>query len=639
MASLAGAENDDYGQASSSEPLSKASSQKETSEIQTLGRRSIWLDTWLFESLTLGFSIACFIALCGVLRAYDNKVRPQMAYSLSLNTIVSVLATGCKSSLILAIGEAISQLKWLWFQDTRRRQLFDLQTFDAASRGPLGSLMILIHHRGRSLVSLGAVVVILLLAFDPFMQQVLSYPVRKTDSNDIGGAVAPQLREFIPTSVTLDWWTAFAQGIWSNESVILQPTCSSDSCTWKEFSSVGICSRCADMTTVATLKCSLPNLTVSFNRTCQIILPHGDASNFTIVYDDDDGSLSLPARMIWQPFQFDIWSGKSGPNTTFAGVDHPLLTYAYAEIGFNHHSLSPGSRVSDRIFIKNVTDCTLSVCLRDFNVSVTNGHTSIQTLKIDFGTYWNQTEKPYTADKIACWRPGRPHAGDQAMTEFSFCNGNLWVVTDYAQPLFPAVEQFGWAFNSTLDGWIGPYVSPNDFDGHLHYGHPNLGRIANVGFEKIITNVAASLTKLGLEKTNYSVNGTVHITEVFVSVQWPWLALPALLVLIGTIFVIATIAVNRRSNAPLWKSSALAPLYHGLERFEKDEYMTASIMEKAAERVVVQLQYSAHNGRLMLRWQELPDACQGPLPRGILEDKTPRQEQNLGQRQRTALTI
>lgn len=68
-----------------------------------------------------------------------------------------------------------------------------MQVFDAASRGPLGSLGILIHHRAQSLVFLGAAVIVLLLAFDPFMQQVISYPVRPINTSD-GQAVAKQLR-------------------------------------------------------------------------------------------------------------------------------------------------------------------------------------------------------------------------------------------------------------------------------------------------------------------------------------------------------------------------------------------------------------------------------------------------------------
>lgn len=63
----------------------------------------MWLDSWSFEWITLVFSIGCFAAIVFVLWRYDGKVRPDMAQDLSLNTIVSVLATGCKSALVLVI--------------------------------------------------------------------------------------------------------------------------------------------------------------------------------------------------------------------------------------------------------------------------------------------------------------------------------------------------------------------------------------------------------------------------------------------------------------------------------------------------------------------------------------------------------
>lgn len=137
------------------------------------------LDTWLWEVVSMVFSSLCFIAIFGILLAYDQKESPIFPQGLLLNAIVSILSTGSKSSLIIVIGKCIGQLKWIWFHDENKRPLNDLQSFDSASRGPLGSLTMGIQDRGRSLISVEALITILVLAFDPFMQQVLSYPVRQ----------------------------------------------------------------------------------------------------------------------------------------------------------------------------------------------------------------------------------------------------------------------------------------------------------------------------------------------------------------------------------------------------------------------------------------------------------------------------
>jgi hypothetical protein len=55
-----------------------------------------------------------------------------------------------------------------------------MQLFNTASRGPLGSLFILLEHKGQSLVSLGALAIVLALIFDPFMQQLLGIPCGKS---------------------------------------------------------------------------------------------------------------------------------------------------------------------------------------------------------------------------------------------------------------------------------------------------------------------------------------------------------------------------------------------------------------------------------------------------------------------------
>ncbi|KAL2794812.1 hypothetical protein BJX66DRAFT_337602 [Aspergillus keveii] len=141
-------------------------------------RRRIFQDTWLWEIVSACFSTCWFIAICGVLVAFNGKPRSEWSFWLSLSAVVSILATGCRSSLILAVSEATSQRKWIWVNSSNPQPLLSMQAFDSASRGPLGSLIILLDKSGRSIVSLGAGVTILLLAFDPFMQQILSYPSR-----------------------------------------------------------------------------------------------------------------------------------------------------------------------------------------------------------------------------------------------------------------------------------------------------------------------------------------------------------------------------------------------------------------------------------------------------------------------------
>ena len=218
---------------------------------KALRKASYWshlcLDTWFSEILAISFSLAGFIAIVAVLSSFDDKQSPQLAYGLTLNTIVSILATACKSSLLFLVAESIGQLKWVWFfqreKDATKKPLQDIQSFDGASRGPLGSLTILFEHKGLSLASLGAAITLLSLAFDPFIQQIIDYPLGEvTRESDL--AVAKQ---------AIFWINGYGRfgtffdkmisdsvnaGVWTDDFKV-NPVCPSGNCTWPSFDSLG----------------------------------------------------------------------------------------------------------------------------------------------------------------------------------------------------------------------------------------------------------------------------------------------------------------------------------------------------------------------------------------------------------------
>lgn len=99
-------------------------------------------DWWIGELLAILVSIVTLIAIVIILRKYDNGTLPKLPHNVSLNFVVSTLATVSKSSLLLAVASAIGQFKWLWIS-AKYHPLRDLQIFDEASRGPLGAFKLL----------------------------------------------------------------------------------------------------------------------------------------------------------------------------------------------------------------------------------------------------------------------------------------------------------------------------------------------------------------------------------------------------------------------------------------------------------------------------------------------------------------
>lgn len=60
-------------------------------------------------------------------------------------------------------------------------------------------------------------------------------------------------------------------------------------------------------------------------------------------------------------------------------------------------------------------------------------------------------------------------------------------------------------------------------------------------------------------------NGTAFTQKSYVHVRFPWIGLPATVVLLAAVFLIAAVSKSRRSGMRIWKSSALAMLFHGLD--------------------------------------------------------------------------
>jgi hypothetical protein len=148
------------------------------------------LDTWTCEIVATTFSIGCLVAITAVVGAYDGERIPQLVSGLTLNTIISVLSTAARSSLVFVVSAAVGQLKWCWLKRSVR-QVRDIQAMDEASRGPLGAIGVIAFWTGGNLAAMGSFVTILMIAFSPFVQQLVQYPSRSAIQRD-AIALAPQ---------------------------------------------------------------------------------------------------------------------------------------------------------------------------------------------------------------------------------------------------------------------------------------------------------------------------------------------------------------------------------------------------------------------------------------------------------------
>lgn len=101
---------------------------------------------WVLELAGLVFSAALLEAITVLLMRYDGKPQPHWNM-ITLNAVVSGFGTLARILILVPVTRSLGQLKWTWLA-TRRRELADLQLFDAASRGVTGSVTLLLSKLG-----------------------------------------------------------------------------------------------------------------------------------------------------------------------------------------------------------------------------------------------------------------------------------------------------------------------------------------------------------------------------------------------------------------------------------------------------------------------------------------------------------
>ena len=129
------------------------------------------------------------IAAIGILLAHYNG-QPVLGWKgVTLNAIIAVFFAMSKAMLAFTLSECLGQAKWIWVS-WQQRPLIDLDLIDQGSRGPLGSCKLLAKPAARSFISIGAIIVILSAAIDPFVQLILGKREDLRFENDLSAQIA-----------------------------------------------------------------------------------------------------------------------------------------------------------------------------------------------------------------------------------------------------------------------------------------------------------------------------------------------------------------------------------------------------------------------------------------------------------------
>jgi hypothetical protein len=480
-------------------------------------------------------ALACIGITVGL---YDRQPLYTWPHSIKLNTVLSTLATVMKGFMLVPVCASLGQLKWLWYS-RQSKPLHDFQLFDIASRGPWGALRLLIRLKFWHAASIGSLVTLLTLASDAFVQQSVSYPLLPQPQNNIIATIpytqsfsqyekAPDGAAFSSKPIMAAIYDGvFAQNLTQSGSSITAQ-CPTGNCTFNSYASLAVCSHCHNVTSL---------LKYYYNSNVD---PDGSSLGTIYIY-------SLPNGL-------SLISGESA--ITYINISSSLppssnALDAYQSTGtiLNMSIITGGT--SEAVGEQTAWDCVLIFCAKSYEASENLGFFNENVVDVYDKPSW--TGNTALLDASFTFEVPPTHLTTIGDWNRTFSINNIALAT--LQDSLPSSLEGEGGITVT-----GTMVFTSDIAQAFYYNGLN-----NV--PRTIANIADSLTNAMRMISHQQVNGTAEMIEVYIHVQWLWLLLPLIMVLLAVVFFGLTVWQSDRSGVPSWRSSALAVMGHGLNAY------------------------------------------------------------------------
>ncbi|ORY72145.1 uncharacterized protein BCR38DRAFT_28151 [Pseudomassariella vexata] len=590
--------------------------------------------TWRLEISAVLLSL-CAVAVSVILliSAHDRPLA-KFDWFISFNTVISILGAVSRASLGFAIGSCLGQGKWNWFK-MRSDRLIAFEKFEEASRGPWGSMWLLLWLKLRHWTALGAVVTIVLLGFEPFLQAVIDFEGR---IDSIEGVTPPIIGAGIrldsgkyytspgsPISAIINpannrTWSVYPHasqpdlgmaasvysGFYNSSSTNDQTVsflCPSGNCTWAPFASLAVCGKCYDVmadvkreelfgTDLGTITATATNFETNYTR---FSLPYISLSNMAQQKDD----------------QFSAWMAAAtitNPGRSIKFKNNHLLLSVVGVI-----KADDTYRLNKTIWSKTsitATECALYFCTNAYNSSVQHGR--LQETVI--GTWTERVPGSFSA------MPGGP-LGPSNFSDFeSYNNDSLYsyfgntdrydlqlqVPESEAQTLGLVPENATLRFNVSQDtiGSTIAFLNTNFFQTSVNpqavwpqRGSQGFSQTPaaqafyeSTNLTKTFEKVAQSMTKWIRDYSNATQRGVQEEWVIHIQVQWWYLACPLATVMAGCLFMLLSMLETRRLGLKPWKTDVIATLAHALDAETRAQLRFAERRGhgvRTAERMVV----------------------------------------------------
>lgn len=602
--------------------------------------------TWALEVITAIFALGLIIAIATILAFYHGSPVPNWGATanINLNALLAFLSTMLRASLVIIVSQVISQRKWEWYGMKQARPLSNLQQFDQGSRGSLGALLLIPTVLWEDFVTLAAAVVIVLsFLVGPFVQQASRVVECSFASHNQNaslpfahwvprqGGITPGGRGFDSTPAP-DLLVAITSSVTSPDSIENQitPICSTGNCTFPNdnregfedrqlrelrlMSTVGVCSKCTDVTTLISLNnrdyplCSdysLPNgdeATLCWDNTMPRIASIRPTFNLSWMGDLLTEDVRIKSRWAYVNATFVAVSPKNESFASVCSIYPCLRTYTASiennrlvedEVGSKPMQIECDSNywienVGVQVNANSSDSCNLTAIAdpcridgRNFEpaepATVYSNTTSLSLYDFtDRGgpDPYQYTSKNVSAPEQCIYRQsGRFVSVISQVLSVEIFNGSC----QWMQQIPFCTREGGIAKtdrkNMLNDVGVGAVLGALFNDGIMNFENTTrwFDSFATAMTNKFRSEYGSAVAWKGLGNQGSweypdqdVVKGLAWQTTVCVSMHIGWLVLPAYLTFMTIALSIWTIILNRqhRHTIPVWKDNILPPIFH-----------------------------------------------------------------------------
>lgn len=231
---------------------------------------------WKWEIFNCVLAIGMLASIFGVLKRYNGQRIPDWGATINLSTLVALLATLLRVFLVYVVAEIIGQAKWEYFAGDGRpterppmRRLVETSRFQDASQGSIGAMKLLPTILRDPATLLAVVVMVFSLGTGSFVQQAIQtqhcqFPVDNANaslpiSQNLTAGQGGGSSLFGPLDIP-NVLAALSSALAPDSEEIGSPIsvqCPTGNCTFQNsvsgmYSTLGVCSRCADTSSLIT---------------------------------------------------------------------------------------------------------------------------------------------------------------------------------------------------------------------------------------------------------------------------------------------------------------------------------------------------------------------------------------------------